>query len=102
MLSRLPLPESPNSVPLPGETSYIFNGHTSRVTSECCSNSNMDTWTSKDPVLSKVQTMVLQGWTHTTLDELKPYQQRKDQLSVHDGCVLLGSRVIIPVAGQAT
>ena len=52
-------------------------------------------------MLSKVQKMVSQGWTHTTLDELKPYQQRKDQLSVHNGCVLLGSRVIIPVAGQA-
>ena len=39
--------------------------------------------------------------TYTTLDELKPYQQRKDQLSVHNGCVLLGSRVVVPVAGQA-
>ena len=52
-------------------------------------------------MLSKVQTMVLQGWTHTTLDELKPYQQRKDQLSIHNGCILLGSRVVVPVAGQA-
>ena len=31
---------------------------------------------------------------------LKPYQQRKDQLSVHNGCILLGSRVVVPVAGQ--
>ena len=58
-------------------------------------------WTSKDPVLSKVQTMVLQGWTHTSMEQLQPYQQRKDQLSVQDGCVFLGSRVVVPVAGQA-
>ena len=59
-------------------------------------------WTSKDPVLSKVQTMVLQGWTHTSLEQLQPYQQRKNQLSVQDGCVLLGGRVVVlPVAGQA-
>ena len=32
--------------------------------------------------------------------QLQPYQQRKDQLSVHDGCVLLGSRAVVPVAGQ--
>ena len=58
-------------------------------------------WTSEDSVLSKVQTMVVQGWTHTSMEQLQPYQQRKGQLSVRDGCVLLGSRVVVPVAGQA-
>ena len=96
VLSRLPLPESPDSVPLPGETIYLMD----TLQGSSVNAAQIRTWTSKDPVLSKVQTMVLQGWTHTTLDELKPYQQRKDQLSVHDGCVLLGSRVIIPVHGR--
>ena len=44
--------------------------------------------------------MILQGWTYTTSEELQPYQQRQDQLSVHDGCVLLGSRAVIPPAGR--
>ena len=38
---------------------------------------------------------------HTSIEQLQPYQQRKGQLSVHGGCVLLGSRVVVPVAGQA-
>ena len=33
--------------------------------------------------------------------ELRPYQRRKDELSVEDGCVLWGRRVIVPPQGQA-
>ena len=29
---------------------------------------------------------------------LQPYQLRKEELNVHDGCVLLGSQVVIPEA----
>ena len=32
--------------------------------------------TSKDPALSKVQTLILQGWTYTPDKELQPYQLR--------------------------
>ena len=32
--------------------------------------------------------------------DLKPYFQRKDSLSIEKGCVLLGSRVIIPKDGR--
>ena len=39
--------------------------------------------------------------THLHIEQLQPYQQRKDQLTLRDGCVLLGSRVVVPVAGQA-
>ena len=55
----------------------------------------------EDSVLSKVQTMVLLGWRHTFIEQLKPYQQTKDQLCVQDGCDLLGSRVVVPIAAQA-
>ena len=54
--------------------------------------------TSKDPVLSKVRTLILQGWTYTPDKELQPYQLRKEELNVHDDCVLVGSRVVIPEA----
>ena len=53
------------------------------------------TWTSKDPVLSRVKELVLQGWVDTTDEQLQLYQQRKDELSIHAGCVLLGSRVVV-------
>ena len=54
--------------------------------------------TSRDPVLS-----VVLGWTrtgswpgHVDNDQLRPYLQRRDQLTVIDGCLQLGEKVIIP------
>ena len=58
----------------------------------------MDTLESS-PV-SSVRNLVLQGWIDTTDEQLQPYQRRKDELSVHTGCVLLGSRVVVPPAGH--
>ena len=95
-LSRLPLPESPTSVPLPGETIFLMDTlETSPVNA-----TQIRTWTSKDPVLSRVKELVLQGWVDTTDEQLQPYQRRKDELSIHAGCILLGSRVVVPPAGR--
>ena len=55
----------------------------------------------EDPLQSKIQTMALLGWTLTSIEQLKLYKQRKNQLHVQDGCVLLGCRVMVPAAGQA-
>ena len=58
MLSRLPLPETPAKVPIPGETILLLDMLNSLpVTSE-----HIRQWTSKDPDLSKVKIMVQQGW----------------------------------------
>ena len=96
VLSRLPLPESPSSVPLPGKTVFLLETlQTSPIDATQIHN-----LTSKDPILAKVRAMILQGWTHTSDKELQPYQQRVEELSVHDGCVLLGSRVVIPDAAR--
>ena len=96
VLSRLPLPESPSSVPVPGETIFLLETlHTSPIDATQIRN-----WTNKDPLLAKVRTMILQGWICTSDKELQPYQLRKHELSVHDGCVLIGSRVVIPDAAR--
>ena len=96
VLSKLPLPESPSSVPVPGETIFLLETvHTSPLDA-----TQIRSWTNKDPILAKVRTMILQGWTHTSDKELQPYQLRKDELSVHDGCILIGSRVVILDAAQ--
>ena len=42
--------------------------------------------TNKDPILDKVKTPL----------ELQPHWLRKGELSVHDGCVFIGSQVVIP------
>ena len=52
--------------------------------------------TDRDPVLSKVHTLLLTGWKDITGDHMKPFQQRQNELSVQDGCVLWGTRVVVP------
>ena len=50
-----------------------------------------------DPELSKVVHMIKDGWSDKDSSEkLKPYRDRRSELSVDNGCVLWGSRVIIP------
>ena len=58
--------------------------------------------TVKDVVLSRVYQYVLEGWPRGGVnDNLKPFYQRKDQLSTDQGCLLWGTRVIIPEVLQA-
>ena len=56
-------------------------------------------WTDTDPVLSRVRRNVLGGWVTSNDPELQPYQSRAAELSVEDGCVLWGSRVVIQAKG---
>ena len=51
-----------------------------------------------DPELSKVVHMIRDGWSNKDSGEklLKTYRDRRSELSVDNGCVLWGSRVIIP------
>ena len=87
MLSRLPLAESPTSVPLPRETIFLMDTLETSPVTAC----QIRTWTSKDLVLSRVKELVLQGWVDTTDEPLQPYQRHKDELSIHAGCILLRS-----------
>jgi len=53
--------------------------------------------TRKDPVMAKVLDYTLSGWPTTVEDPiLQPYIQRRDELSVDQGCLLWGMRVVIP------
>ncbi|XP_015280718.1 PREDICTED: uncharacterized protein K02A2.6-like [Gekko japonicus] len=53
--------------------------------------------TSKDKLLCRVLDWVVRGWPKAKGDtDLAPFVSRKDELSVHNGCVLWGSRVVIP------
>ena len=41
------------------------------------------------------------GWPDRCVDpEIKPYWNRREELSLEDGCVLWGRRVVIPVKLQ--
>ena len=58
-LSRLPLPESPSSVPIPGDINVVLDHLSQNVVSA----SQIKTWTGKDPVLARVRHLVQTGWT---------------------------------------
>ena len=58
--------------------------------------------TNKDGFLSQVYRFLLEGWLQRGVDDsLKPFYQCKDQLKADQGCLLWGTRVIIPLSLQA-
>ena len=96
MLSRLPLPDFPTQIPTPGETIFLLDIlHSLPVTAE-----HIKKWTNQDSTLSRVRTMIQQGWQFTNDADFKPYMRRREELSVYDGCVLWGSRVVVPPQGH--
>ena len=70
MLSRLPLPETPTDIPIPGEMILVIDMLLSLpVTVE-----QIRQWTTHDPILSRVRILVQQEWQNTDDDALKPFQ----------------------------
>ncbi|XP_064651966.1 uncharacterized protein K02A2.6-like [Lineus longissimus] len=54
--------------------------------------------TRNDPVLSRVFLYVLNGWPRELPDSsLQPYWNRREELSVDQGCILWGLRIVIPL-----
>ena len=58
------------------------------------------TMTQRDPVLSCVHSYILRGWPNAVDSSLNPYSSRRHELSVCNGCIIWGNRVIIPKAGR--
>ncbi|KAK2566762.1 Transposon Tf2-6 polyprotein [Acropora cervicornis] len=95
-LSRLPLPST-----LSGENA-IFKVEERLVDSLPITHKEISHATQVDPVLSKVLEFVRHGWPQPVEDiRLKPYFNRRFELSVEQGCLLWGSRVIIAYRYQA-
>ena len=96
LLSRLPLSDTIADPPVPGETILLMEAlNTSPITA-----ANIKTWTNRDPVLSRVKQMILQGWQRDIDAVFQPYSQRSKELTVQSDCILWGSRVVIPEAGR--
>ena len=93
-LSRLPLPIEPAIAKTPPElvllTEHLEN---SPVTAD-----RIRLGTRRDPVLSQIIQFLQQGWPRSTGDnpQLKPFFAKKDELSLYDGCILWGTRVVVP------
>ena len=90
--SRLPLPDYPPTIPVPAETVLLL---------ECLQQSpisfvQIQKWTARDPCLSRVCHYAMQGWPAVVDTELIPYFRRREEISVQGGCLLWGSRIIVP------
>ena len=51
--------------------------------------------TRRDPILARVYESIVKGWS-VCIDGDKPYYKRRNELMVHQGCILWGIRVVIP------
>ena len=93
-LSRLPLPGAPvDSDPPPEVILLLDHIAESPVTAQ-----QIRAGTRKDPLMAAVLQHVRRGWPASSSigEELSPYSSRRAELSVQDGCLLWGSRVVVP------
>lgn len=96
-LSRLPLHQPEVEVPLPGDVIMLME----YIDSSPIETRDIEKWSKRDPVLSKVYHFIQNGWeTDCKDDNLSPYFKRSAELSNQEGIILWGSRVVIPPQGR--
>ena len=52
--------------------------------------------TQRDSTLAQVYENVMKGWHENKDPNLQPFYSRRNELTVHQGCIMWGSRVVIP------
>ena len=91
-MSRLPLPDQPVVTPVPMETVLLME----HLDNSPVTAAQIQLQTRRDPHLAQVLQYTLNGWPNVAVPELKPYWSKRTELSVQNGCILWGSRVIVP------
>ncbi|XP_039590611.1 uncharacterized protein K02A2.6-like [Polypterus senegalus] len=95
-LSRLPIANPVAHTPPPLEVLLLES-----VPNAPIHGNQIAALTQKDPVLSRVLHWLLHGWPHEVPgDDFIPFTNRQNELSTHKGCVLWGSRVVVPVLAR--
>ena len=85
-LSRLPLPDCSDTVPLPGDILLLSE----QLSSSPITAHEIESLTAKDTVLSKMLQFP-HGWPITAVsEESRPYYRRREELSHFEGCILWG------------
>ncbi len=95
-LSRLPLPEEPAKTTCEPELVLLAE----HLADSPVTASDIRAWTERDTRLSRVLQYVQQGWPTEGDAEVEPYSSRRLELSCFEGCVLWGSRVVVPPPGR--
>ena len=94
-LSRLPFPQAPKQVPIPPEVVLLMEHlEMAPVTAV-----DIKRETAQSPLLASILQKVLTGWTYDCdRADLKPFRSRRMELSAQQGCILWGSRVVVPAS----
>ena len=97
-LSRLPLPVEPATTETLPELVLL----TERLNGSPVTAKDVRSWTRKDLKLARVQQFLMHGWPSHCDSELDPFTSKRLELSSYDGCILWGTRVVIPRRGRET
>ena len=92
VLSRLPLPDKNATEFVPAELEDLFT----LIEKTPISVTDIAHETMKDKIFRETYNKVKYGWNGAISEELRPFAARKNELSVENGCLLWGVRVIIP------
>ena len=91
-LSRLPQPSTPADKP---DEVEMFQ--TTVVEALPVTEQELRMQTRRDPVLSRVLELVQSGWQGTDVHpELIPYAHRGNEITIHHGVLMWGSRIVVP------
>ena len=95
-LSWLPLPTVPAEVPMPAELGLL----TEHLEDSPVTAQHIRLWTRRDPVLSVIQNYVRHGWPDQVDSKFTAFTMKREELSLHQDCILWGNRVVIPNKGK--
>lgn len=95
-LSRLPLPNDSPELPRPADIFMLEEAYPRLLSPAVVARA-----TRNDPVLGHVVVRVLKGESLPAGPQWNPFTTRSSELSIHEGCLLWGSRVVIPKSLQA-
>ena len=63
----------------------------------CVTYKELQENTAKDETLSQVRQFLLERWPAKVTDNLVPYHRCREDLSINDGLILRGDRIVVPV-----
>ena len=93
-LSRLPIKVRSNTE---DRLDSVDTLHISLFDKLPVTSANVRCETRKDCILSRVYECIMTGWPHKCHDPiLQPFYSRRNEYTVHQGCILWGTKVVIP------
>uniref|UniRef100_A0AAV2L2F4 Gypsy retrotransposon integrase-like protein 1 n=1 Tax=Knipowitschia caucasica TaxID=637954 RepID=A0AAV2L2F4_KNICA len=94
-LSRVPLPETADAG-TETMTAYLHALICEHLEGVPLSAQQISRATRKDAELSRLHRYIKEGWPREVAEELKVFYKKREELSVEQGCVLWGTRVVVP------